>query len=286
MRVRVLVAALVAVLIVASAGVASFAYSTGQTAAQHSAALRELESVRQRNNAVYASLTDPALQAEFQNASSLQQARAALGDYRARTGGAIKGIEAKLAELHQERDRLRAASRDPLLFTGRGQLDHDLARIEAVTDAFENAKKFLTIGDGNANVLNAILAAVLEIGNIAGFANSGNFSQAAALVPEMKQQLQSTATAAQGLDAVPPLRALIDALSHFATDFDQALAARLANDDATLARLATALRADEDAVSSAFDMKAISAAVQKQLDPYRARYADQMRKAGFTVTGV
>lgn len=284
MRVRVLVAALIAIVLVVLAGAAVFAYSTGQTAAQHAAAQQQLESVRQRNNAVRDSLTDPGLQAEFRNINSLQEARTAMGDYRAKLGGAIKTVENKLAELRQERDRLRAASRNPLLFTNRQELDRDRTRVEAATDAFESAEQFLTIADNHAKVSNAILAAVLEIDNINAYVDAHDVSGAAALVPQLKQQLQSTATAAQGVNSPPPMRALIDALSRFAADMEQALAALQSNDNAALARLEPGFRADVDAVNKAFDAQAINAAIHQQLDPYRVRYQAEMQKAGFTTT--
>jgi hypothetical protein len=285
-RGRVLVAALIAIVLVVFAGAAAFAYSNGQTAAQHADAKQQLDSVRQRDNAVRASLTDPALQAELTNVNSLQEARTAMGDYRARLGGAIKTVENKLAELRQERDRLRAASRNPLLFTNRQELERDRDRVEAATKAFESAETFLTIGDNHAKVFNAILAALLELDNINAYVEANDLSGAAALVPQLKQQLQSTATAAQGVNAVPPLRALIDALSRIAADVDQALAALQSNDNTALGRLEPAFRADVDAVNAAFDAQKINAAIHQQLDPYRVRYQTEMQKAGFTITGI
>ena len=80
------------------------------------------------------------------------------------------------------------------------------------------------------------------------------------------------------------MRALIDALSRFAADMEQALAALQSNDNAALARLEPGFRADVDAVNTAFDAKAINAAIHQQLDPYRVRYQAEMQKAGFTTT--
>ena len=50
--------------------------------------------MRQRNNAVRDSLTDPGLQAEFRNINSLQEARTAMGTRTARygTGAAVMAL--------------------------------------------------------------------------------------------------------------------------------------------------------------------------------------------------
>ncbi|HEX6349407.1 MAG TPA: hypothetical protein VF160_08465 [Candidatus Dormibacteraeota bacterium] len=273
------VAAVMVLAIVVGAGLV--AYSLAGVAQSHQAAMAVLESAREHNNAIHDSLTDPALAAELDNAATVRDAKAAMDDNRAKLGGGIRTVESQLVELRDERDKLRRATGDPLLFTGRSQLNGDRSRVEAATNAFESADHFLTTVDGHLRVFSAMLQALVEWDNINQFISNQDFSGALALMPQLKQQLQATATTAQGAQVPPPLAALISALTHAADDLNQALAAKQAGDVATVARLVPALQADAQTVSASYDGQAVSDYEHKLLDPYRARYESEMKRAGF-----
>src|SRR5690242_8505096 len=102
MGTRALVVAAIALVVVLAAGTALFAYSQATVGERHRDAMAALESARQHNNAVYKSLTDPALAAEIDNAQSVRAAKAAMDDYRATLGGSIRTVESQLVELKME----------------------------------------------------------------------------------------------------------------------------------------------------------------------------------------
>ena len=261
-----------------------FAASVATVGSRHTAALAALESARRHNNAVHAMLTDPALNAALDNAKSVQDAKAAMDDYRAKMGGAIRIVESQLAGLKAEQADLQGADRNPLTFSGRSQLSHDRERVDAATAAFDSAAKFLTISDGHLRVFNATLAGVVELDNVIAFIDANDISGGLALIPQLKQQLQSAATVAQGAPTPPQLKALIAALTKAVDDLNQALAALQSNDRATLARLAPTLDADGRAVSASFDAQGLAAFELQLLGPYRMRYEANMKKAGFELT--
>lgn len=156
--------------------------------------------------------------------------------------------------------------------------------MDAATDAFDSADKFLTITDSHLRVFNATLAGLVELANINAFVNANDISGGLGLFPQLKQQLQSAATIAQGPQVPPQLRALIDALSHAADDLNQALVALQNHDTGALARLGPTLDADSRAVDASFDAQGLAAFEHQLLDPYRQRYETEMKKAGFVVT--
>ena len=273
------------VVLVLGAGAAFFFGSVARVSSEHAAAISALESVRQHNNAIHAALSNPSPKGELSSAGSIQEVKAAMDDYRAQVGGSIRTVESDLVSLKAERDRLSSAQWDPLTFSGRSQLSRDRQRVEAATAAFDSADKFLSILDSQLRAINTALQAMVEFDNVVAFVNADDVSGGLALVPQLQQRLKDAAAISTG-DKIPPqVRALIDALTRAVGDLNQALLALQRNDVTTAQAMSSALDADGRAVDASFDKPAFDAFEHKLLDPYRAAYEQQMRNAGFALTG-
>jgi len=256
--------------------------SAARADSAHRSAVAELETIRQHNNAIYDALADPTLNARLDNAADVRQAKSAMDDYRAVLGGSIRKVESDLVGLQDEQAQLSSAQQGPLAVMGRAQLTRDRARVDAAARAFASAAKFLTTVDSQTRAINTILAGLVELDVVVAYANNNDLSGAHAQVPQLEQQLQDAATLAKNPGMPPQLMPLIDSLSESVDDLDKALVAIQNKDYATAGAMISSLEADSKAVGS-FDVAAFNAFEHKTLDPYKAAYQDQMRKAGFQI---
>ena len=257
--------------------------SAARADSAHRSAVAELETIRQHNNAIYDALADPTLNARLDNAADVRQAKSAMDDYRAVLGGSIRKVESDLVGLQDEQAQLSSAQQGPLAVMGRAQLTRDRARVDAAARAFASAAKFLTTVDSQTRAINTILAGLVELDVVVAYANNNDLSGAHAQVPQLEQQLQDAATLAKNPGMPPQLMPLIDSLSESVDDLDKALVAIQNKDYATAGAMISYLEADSKAVAGSFDVAAFNAFEHKTLDPYKAAYQDQMRKAGFQI---
>jgi len=272
-----------AFLVLVLGGAAFYLASVARVNSQHAAAVSALESARKHNNAVHDALTNPVLKGQLSSATGVREVKAAMDDYRAQMGGSIRTVESESVSLKAQLTQLRSAEQDPLTLAGRSQLSRDRSRVEAATQAFDSAGKFLTTVDNQMRSLTTILQALVEFDNVARFVQARDYSGGAALVPQLRQQVQDAVALAGAANIPPPLKALAEVLTRAVDHLNQGMAALQKGDGPTVSAMGAALEADGQAADATYDKAAFDAFEHKVLDPYKQAYETQMLKAGFKV---
>jgi len=277
--------AVIVVIGVLIAGVGTLGFFTiSAVASDHQATLKVLEQVRVDNNAI-----DQALNKKLSfSADSLSGAnpdyagfQQTVESYLAALGKATTTVDADLAKLRTQDSRIKSNESGPRGTFGRSEYEGDRTRVEAVIDSFDAAEGAFGILKTQFDFFDKYVGALNGFSKMVGQATAGDLSGSIAAYAGVAAALDTSSKAVSGPNMPPQFQSQVAGLKTFAQDFHAALVAAQAGNETAYNTAYAKLQSDQSALS--FDEAAYEKFETDLLAPYRTRYENGLKKAGFQV---
>jgi hypothetical protein len=282
-RVAIAVIVVVAIVVLAAIGAAAFAFTSA--ANDHKATVAVLEGVRVHNNDIsvqlkqtpsfsQASLTGP--NADF------AKFRRDVEAYRAKIKTSNETVTDDITSLKSEDARIQRQSASFLASVNRGQYEEDKRRVSAMIDAFEGAKALFGIVQEQLDYLARLADAFDKLQLVNARVQRNDFNGALAAYSDLDPAMQSAVAAAGGRNIPPELQNFTSQMKLVVDDLKVLLQAAVAQNTAAAQTAFDKLNADAKALQ-AFNESDFQKYEQTLLTPYRTRYEEGVKAAGFTL---
>ena len=278
---------LVVLLVLGGLAVGGFAVASVTSAtSDHQAALKVLEQVRVHNNDIDAQLKAVP---NFDSANltgdnpDFAKFRADMAAYGGKVTTASNTVRADLSKLRAEDSLLKQRSNSPQALFSRSQYANDRKRVESLIDSFDAAGTVFGIMQNQIDFFVKFAEALNNFQLVFARADRNDYAGALSAYSQLDSSMQAITSAATGQYIPPQFKTFAAGFKTLSDDFKALLQAIQAGDDAAGQAAADKVKADAMALQD-FDQAGFQKFETDLVTPYRTRYENGLKSAGFTVT--